>query len=208
MANPVLISALRGLAPIFRMDFLMRATGRHLLMPVYHLATDLSAPHISHIYRTRRLAEFRADLDFLLRHYRPISIGELWDSLKDGKLPEGKCFFLSFDDGLRQVYSEVAPILKEKNVPAAVFLNSAFIDNEGLFFRYKASLLIDQLDRSRKKGGQLRKFWALLNSRGIKAADYKTALLGLRHNQSELLDETADLLRFDFVEWTMNTNPT
>jgi peptidoglycan/xylan/chitin deacetylase (PgdA/CDA1 family) len=49
---------------------------------------------------------------------------------------------LSFDDGLKGCHDIVAPLLKERGIPATFFLNNKFIDNKGLFYRYKASLLI------------------------------------------------------------------
>ncbi|PIZ06180.1 MAG: polysaccharide deacetylase, partial [Flavobacteriales bacterium CG_4_10_14_0_8_um_filter_32_5] len=66
--------------------------------------------------------------------------------MKKNNLPLRKnCFHLTFDDGLSEFYHVVAPILLEKKIPATVFLNSNFIDNKALFFRYKASILADEL---------------------------------------------------------------
>jgi hypothetical protein len=36
------------------------------------------------------------------------------------------------------------PILRRKGVPATVFVNSDFVDNQDLFFRFKAALIIDK----------------------------------------------------------------
>ena len=52
---------------------------------------------------------------------------------------------LTFDDGLAECHEFIAPLLKKKGVPAAFFLNNHFIDDRGLFYRYKASLLIEQV---------------------------------------------------------------
>jgi hypothetical protein len=52
--------------------------------------------------------------------------------------------FLTFDDGLREMYEIVAPILLAKGIPAAFFLNTDYLDNKALMFRYHASLLIQE----------------------------------------------------------------
>lgn len=46
---------------------------------------------------------------------------------------------------MSEFYHIIAPILIEKNIPATLFLNSHFIDNKDLFYRYKASILSDEL---------------------------------------------------------------
>ena len=66
-------------------------------------------------------------------------------SFKTNVPPHKKYFHLTFDDGLSEFYSDVAPILKEKGVHATVFLNSKFIDNKEMFYRFKASLLFEKL---------------------------------------------------------------
>ena len=60
------------------------------------------------------------------------------------QLSQGKVF-LSFDDGLREVYTIIAPILKERGLPATFFITTDFIDNKKLFYRNKASLLIEAI---------------------------------------------------------------
>ena len=46
---------------------------------------------------------------------------------------------------MSEFYHIVAPILKEKGIPATVFLNTDFIDSKSMFYRFKASILFDQL---------------------------------------------------------------
>ena len=46
---------------------------------------------------------------------------------------------------MSEFYTIVAPILKARNIHATVFLNSSFIDNKELFYRFKASILYEQL---------------------------------------------------------------
>ncbi len=124
---------------------LQRWSGQNLICPVYHLVSDEPVSHIHHLYKVKSSREFISDLDFLLTHYQPLSLSQLVDLIHDGRPLIEPCFFLSFDDGLSEFFDMVAPILEAKGVPATNFLNSAFVDNRALFYRYKISLLIERI---------------------------------------------------------------
>ncbi len=142
-----LADTLSDVAQLLPFSLLSKAATGKLLAPFYHAVSDTPMPHIRHLYRVKTVAEFERDLDFLLKHYTPIDFHELPTLLqhkpRSGKPP----MLLSFDDGLREFYDPIAPILLRKGIPAICFLNSGFLDNKDLFFRYKASLLIDFLPK-------------------------------------------------------------
>ena len=133
---------LSSLGHPMKLERLVRWTGQDSIFPFYHTVSPESLPHISHLYRVLKPAEFEQDLDQLLNWYEPLSLGEYLEGAdsKKGK----RVMVLSFDDGLKGCYDYIAPLLKKKGVPAVFFLNNKFIDNRGLFYRYKASLLIHQ----------------------------------------------------------------
>jgi len=120
---------------------LVARAGVSTIFPFYHVVSDNVLPHIQHLYAYPSVKKFRSDLDFILKYFEPLHPDEL-DAAKNNS--SKKKFLLSFDDGLREMYDIVAPVLKEKGVPAIFFINSAFTDNKALFFRYKVSLLIDK----------------------------------------------------------------
>ena len=124
---------------ILPLDTLCRLTGENFIIPFYHIVSDEPCPHISNLYRYKGIKEFERDLDYLTRHYQPIGADDLGD-VTAGKYKGKKIMLLTFDDGLRQMYDTVAPILLKKGIPAVFFVNTDFIDNRGLMFRYKASL--------------------------------------------------------------------
>ena len=106
-------------------------------LPFYHLVANETPPHIRHLYKAITPKTFETHLDFYLKHFQPIT------AIDDIGKKSG--FLLSFDDGLREVYEVVYPILKRKGVPAVFFVNSGFVGNSGLMYRYKASLLINKI---------------------------------------------------------------
>lgn len=95
----------------------------------YHTVEQDAMPIIKGLYRNITPLEFERDLDYLLRNF------------KDK-------FELSFDDGLSSCSEVIAPILKRKGIEATFFLNTAFIDNKDLFYRYKAALIAESCQRN------------------------------------------------------------
>ncbi len=69
------------------------------------------------------------------RGYEFWPLTRLLDSqLQTNAVAEGKkIVVLTFDDGYESVYSAAFPILSELNIPATIFLNTAFLDSEEPF---------------------------------------------------------------------------
>lgn len=132
-------SSFSGLLPL---DLLRSFSGQNFVVPFYHIVSDDPCPHVDHLYRFKNSKEFENDLDYLTKNYQPVGADALPDILA-GRYKGKKIMLLTFDDGLRQMYDVVAPILVKKGIPAVFFLNTDFIDNKALMFRYKASLIKD-----------------------------------------------------------------
>ncbi len=88
----------------------------------YHLVNPKPVTFALNLYKTISPEQFEKDLDYLLLNFS--------DKLE-----------LSFDDGLSVCAEVIAPILKRKGIQALFFLNTAFLDNQDLFYRYKAALI-------------------------------------------------------------------
>lgn len=139
-ARKSFISYTSPFTSVLPLDILTALTGHHFIIPFYHIVSDQDCPHIRHLYSFKGVKAFEKDLDYLASAYKPIGAADLEDVLA-GKYKGKKIMLLTFDDGLRQMYDVVAPILLRKGVPAVFFLNNDFIDNKGLMFRYKTSLM-------------------------------------------------------------------
>lgn len=120
------------------------------LLPYHHTVSNDNLEHIIHLYPYKNVAQFTLDLDHLLKHVQPVSPDELYQYIEQHhSLPKGK-FLLTFDDGFREIYDVVAPILERKGVPALFFVNPNFVDNKELFYRCKTSLLMGQLKQNQQ----------------------------------------------------------
>ncbi|MDR2206386.1 MAG: polysaccharide deacetylase family protein [Flavobacteriaceae bacterium] len=126
-------------------SFLASITKKNIILPFYHAVAEQPLPHIKHLYRMKTVKEFGKDLDFLLKHFEPIDAETLHRFQSEKTSPKKPVFHLTFDDGLKEAYEIIAPILLEKGIPATFFINSEFADNKALFYRNHASLSIENL---------------------------------------------------------------
>jgi len=172
----------------------------NLLLPVYHTISDQQLPHISGLYKVKDSTSFEQDLDFLLKHFQPIQLDQLIDHSNGINQIKKPSFLLTFDDGLSQFHDIIAPILEQKGVPAICFLNSAFIDNKALFYRYKASLLINHLQQDPTKIIELK-------SELKGSSNFKEYLLSIPYKDQRILDQIANKLDIDFEKYLKENQP-
>jgi peptidoglycan/xylan/chitin deacetylase (PgdA/CDA1 family) len=159
-----------------------------LVLPFYHSVTDHPEAHIRNLEYFRSIQNFKTDIDFFTKQYRSLSISELSNSQKE------KGFFISFDDGLSEVYHNAIPYLIEKKVTAAIFINSDFIDNKSMFYRHKVSFILEELKT---------------NSNSGKVADYlntsleniQTKIRKTTYSESVKLDDIAEILGLSFRQY-------
>jgi len=199
------LRSIQPIAGIFPLKNYIKLSGQKLFAPFYHSISNLPLPHLANLYDLRSEKQFIADLDFLLKYYQPISLEDLKDQHKN---KNGKpFFFLSFDDGLKEVYEVAMPMLLKKGVPATIFLNSAFVDNQDLFYRYKASVLIDFIEKEKITKCPSKQIESLLAEKGIYEKDVKQGLLKVHYHQREVLDRIADLVEVSFKDYLRNEKP-
>ncbi|MGV0922251.1 polysaccharide deacetylase family protein [Empedobacter tilapiae] len=123
------------------------------IFPFYHTVSDKRLIHIDQLYPLKSIDQFQRELDFFQKNYINISLIELISLYqKNGFIPQKNYFHLSFDDGLKESYSTIAPILKGRNLDATFFINPNFIGNLEVFYRYKIALILEKIkDKNLKK---------------------------------------------------------
>lgn len=187
-------------AGILPTAFLQKVSNQKLILPFYHAISNEPMPHIQHLYPVKGVKAFVQDLDFLLKYYSPIDYREFRALARAGEQPKKPSFLLSFDDGLREFNDVIAPILLNKGVPAICFLNSSFIDNKDLFYRYKASLLIEELERKPALSDRIQEVFD--GSR-----THVEHLLSITYQNKEVLDEVAGLIGYRFSDFLSSQSP-
>lgn len=101
------------------------------LIPLYH-TVEKKQPEYIVGYHVKNTKAFKKDLDLLLKHYKPASLREIIAESNNNK----KLFHLTFDDGLKSCSDTIAPILREKGIPATFFVNPDFVERNDLFHRF------------------------------------------------------------------------
>jgi peptidoglycan/xylan/chitin deacetylase (PgdA/CDA1 family) len=179
---------------------------QRFIVPLYHTVSDNNPEHIRHLYPVKTVRQFTTDLDFLLKNYRPVNPTELENLLHHGISPKTNTFLLTFDDGLREFHDLIAPVLLQKGIPAICFLNSDFVDNKGLFFRYKASLLIGVFERE-KQQTQSDPVIQWLRQYAPDQQNIRSALLSVSYQNQGVLDELATQVGVDFEDYLVKQQP-
>lgn len=127
---------------------ILRGRGVRILM--YHRVMDLPGDRLS-----VKPAEFARQMDYLrARGYRVIPLSELPLSL-GSSVP---AVVLTFDDGYRDFYENAFPILKERRLPATIFVITGLIEGKIQLSRYRknpqsARPLSWEMLRELKRGG-------------------------------------------------------
>ncbi len=192
------IKLISRFTPWMNLKWLIALSGQNSIIPFYHVVSNEQLPHIQHLYRYRNVAEFEKDLDKMLIQYNPLSLSEFLNQNKIAR--KKRSMLLTFDDGLIECHRVIAPLLKKKGIPAVFFLNNHFIDNKGLFFRYKMSILVDRIHTNSEKISLVAKFL------GIPDEKVFSTLKGISYSQLSIIDAVAEMLEVDYVEY-MQTRP-
>jgi peptidoglycan/xylan/chitin deacetylase (PgdA/CDA1 family) len=106
----------------------------------------------------------RLQFEYLLRHFRVISLAEILGRLESGTPLESHTVALTIDDGRRNCYEYLFPLLKEFGVPATFFVVSSFIRREDWLWTDKVLWLSEQRSRpSDLDPGNIEGFFRTLN---------------------------------------------
>lgn len=96
-----------------------RRNRRRLAILMFHgVEPEPLSPACWHVHDVDSL---RRQLDYVRRHFTVLPLPEGLERMRTGTLPD-RAAALTFDDGTRNLLTQVAPVLRELRLPAAVFL--------------------------------------------------------------------------------------
>jgi len=197
---------LSDILSVIPFHLLLKIKEKKLLLPLYHMVSNERIPHVIHRYPYRSIKQFQSDLDFFQKYFSPISLSDLLKSVKGEIALNKRSFLLTFDDGYKEVAEIIAPILIKRSLPAVFFINSAFIDNNEMFYRDKASLIIDKMEII-KGDRELQEISELVMAESPTIKNIKSAILGINYQNKHLIDEAARLLHVDFERYLIEKKP-
>lgn len=183
---------------------------------LYHTISPETPDFAKGAFPVKTPEQFEKDLDLLLKKWKPAEV----DDLFSGESGQGK-FLITFDDGLRGCYDYAMPILLRKGIQAVFFVNPSFVDNQGLFYRYKANILAEYIKLKASEGApktviknkhtnfQEKKEETLkvLRIHGIITKDPLEWLKRATYHHQTLLDEIASTLQIDFCKYLEVNQP-
>ena len=102
--------------------------GARAAIILYHRVNDFSRDPL-----TAGTEEFAAQVSLIARWYKPIATRDLVDGLRAGESIPGTSVAIHFDDCYRDVFTRALPVLRELNIPATAFVNSAFVGTDRSF---------------------------------------------------------------------------
>lgn len=169
-------------------------------VPVYHNVCDHELPHLKHIIKYKSTKDFEKDLDLLSKDFQFVNWSEFKDYFAGNFKPSKKMLLLTFDDGFREFYDVAVSILERKGIYAINYVNPAFIDNQDMMFRCKASILLENiLTRKTIPEDAL----PLLSQ----TRTHEERILGLKYADLTIIKELADALEVDFVDYQNKNQP-
>jgi peptidoglycan/xylan/chitin deacetylase (PgdA/CDA1 family) len=99
---------------------------------------------------------FEMQMTFLKEYFQIVSFQELLGLWEEKKWDTGKRYCLiTFDDGWLDNYQYAYPVLKKNDIPATVFLPTAFIETNEWFWPEKISFILRQLHENDMKKKQV-----------------------------------------------------
>ena len=204
LIKQVILPTIASMCPTARW---INLTEQRLIHVFYHTVSDEYLLHIHPLYRPKTIDEFMKDLNFLLQYFKPIDAEEVIKHYLQGQPITQPSFHLSFDDGLSEIYHHVFPILYKKGISATLFINSAFVDNKALFYRYKIALIIDKIQNKSFTLATSSKIHSILELAQIKGKNWKDQLLRVNYYQQSVLDEIAQVLDINFNLFLQKQRP-
>ena len=183
-----------------------RVTRELLIIPYYHIVSDSEVLHVKNLYKNKTIRQFKEDIDFLLRHYSPVSLREVLSSIKADRPLSKRVFLLTFDDGFREIYDIIAPILLDKGIPATFFISTGFLDNRELCYQHKASLLVEKMREgiSSRIEGEIRE---ILMKSGFSTPRLSEGVLKVDYRRKAVLDRISQVLLVDFQNYLNEEQP-
>lgn len=180
-------------------------TNIRIIYPFYHTIQPNVPEMFTALYTPITLKRFIKDIEYFTKHFEPINPYYLKEFITNGKVKNKPFFLLTFDDGLREVYDHAFPILKKYNIQPILFVNTDFVDNKALFYRYKISLIIHAIQ---KQPSLCQLIKVLLNDfTNISNDSIATRLLQLTSAHTELIDRMLLICEIDEKEFLNKHQP-
>lgn len=137
-------------------------------------------------------SEFEWQLDYLRRHYSPVSCRQVADALDGGAPLPPRPVLVTFDDGFDDNYGVAFPALAARDVPAIIFLATDYVGSEAIYWFDRVAYAIQRTraERLRFEDGTLLQIGSTPRTRQRALRDVLRQLKSLENlARSRMVDE-------------------
>lgn len=110
--------------PVLLTNLLPRKREPGFSFLIYHRVSGQSSLELDLPYPL-----FRRQMELLAQTGRVISYDEALNRLQSGQPNQEEAFILTFDDGYRDFYARVFPLLRELHLPVILFVTTGFVES-------------------------------------------------------------------------------
>jgi peptidoglycan/xylan/chitin deacetylase (PgdA/CDA1 family) len=102
----------------------------------YHRINDVKNPNFDNFHPNVSASpvQFSRQMDYLKDRFNFITVEEIIDWLKGETVLPKYPALITFDDGYRDNLTNAYPILKERNIPAVIFVSTDYMDSNKPFY--------------------------------------------------------------------------
>lgn len=120
-----------------------RSGNRKPLILLYHRVLEDDDPEMFYSIKGMTVTTdvFEAQMEFLKRRFRILSLSKLRELIENGNPLPHRSVVITFDDGWRDNYQNAWPILKKLGIPAAIYLTVGLIETGDKVWFNKAIMI-------------------------------------------------------------------
>lgn len=166
------------------------------VFPYYHIVANDKQGHIKYLYLYKGTECFYSDIELLFKHYIPLPVEKIIEAKE-----KRNTFLLTFDDGLREVYTTIYPILKEKGLSAVFFINPDYVDNKKMMYKHRLSVLLSFIEKSNFDKNILNQVARICSFKYRDEKSFKQIFLKLKSVKEKEIDQVFELLGIDEKEY-------
>lgn len=116
---------------------------RNLTILAYHGVMDVGKNYLYDIdCVSSRVEQFEDQIVFLKNNFNIITFSDYCEKYLSNNLIPDKTVIITFDDGYRNNYTDVYPILKKYNIPATIFLTAGLVSTDNLLWFDELSYIL------------------------------------------------------------------
>ena len=178
--------------------------GHKIIGVEYHLSSNNKLAHISNLFRFKTNYELEADLLWLKKRYKIVS---LRDYINGNSNKKSKTKILTFDDGYKELLTNVLPILEKHDIPAIFFMTTDFTLKSKTFYRNIISLIIDKINSLDDQSQET--FFKEINdlnyfNENVDNQTFSTTIKRIKYDEQEIIKKLSRLLNIQPKSYFLN----